>query len=137
MSFQDVWQALTEAWSYMPIPVLFLYVIALGLLWLYIECMVSRMARAIPGWNRPVPLLPIVSAATAWLVRGSSWALWIWAATLFALAGSLLLVSISGPSQITDVVATIVAFWQKGYGILVQSIPTVVTSSLPGFATRL
>ena len=69
----------------LPFPALLLYVIVAGMLWLLIEAILTRTARATPKWRRPFPILPIVSEVAAWLTRGSSWLLWTWAILYFAL----------------------------------------------------
>lgn len=134
MTLDQVWAAVQQAWRFLPFPVLFLYLIALSLLWLFVEYQATRFGRAFPGWRRPVPILPMISVVAVWMSRLSRWAIWIWVLLFIAYAGVIWAQPLFGPSPAIEVVGGWVAFWQVGYRTVVRALPAQITSLLPGFA---
>ena len=132
MNVQDILTSLEIAWEQLPIPALFFYVIILGMLWLALEYWVSRTGRATPGWKRPVPVLPAVSEAVVWLVRGSSWALWTWAILYFLLALTIFADRLAPLPEFTDVVYSAGALWHDAYARVVDLVPATLATRLPG-----
>ncbi|MCB0156880.1 MAG: hypothetical protein KDD83_04770 [Caldilineaceae bacterium] len=132
MNVQGILTSLEIAWEQLPIPALFFYVIILGMLWLALEYWVSRTGRATPGWKRPVPVLPAVSEAVVWLVRGSSWALWTWAILYFVLALTIFTSRLAPLPEFTDVVYSASGLWHDAYARVVDLVPAALATRLPG-----
>lgn len=133
MNTDTILNSMNRAMESLPFPTLLLYVIAGGLLWLFAEAMITRTARATPGWRKPVPVLPIVSEVIAWTVRGSSWLLWTWALLYFALTAALWSNTQITPawSGVAAALLDIAAVWSRTYSAVVGVLPTVV-QVLPG-----
>lgn len=134
MNANSLMNSLDWAMESLPFPMLLLYVIAVGLLWLFAEAMLTRTARAMPGWRRPFPVLPVVSEVVAWTVRGSSWLLWTWALLYVALAAAHWSSTQLTPawSGVTAALLDIAAAWRQTYVVVVGLLPPVVVQMLPG-----
>jgi hypothetical protein len=135
MDTQVVLSNLTWGMEVLPFPALLLYAIGAGMLWLLLEGWLTRTARATPGWRKPLPVLPLVSEAATWLVRGSSWLLWIWAAFYLALVALHWAVAQGESSNLAGTYSAMLGLagaWQQGYNSLVGILPQVVAQVLPG-----
>ena len=134
MNTKPILDSLNWSMEQLPFPALFLYLIALGLLWLFVEAMVTRSARATPGWRKPVPILPAVSEVAAWTVRGSSWLLWTWTFLYFALAAAYWASTQVNPSwaAATETMTGIAGVWRQTYVALTGFLPPFVVQVLPG-----
>lgn len=134
MNTQTVFAGLDWAMEQLPFPALLLYGIGLGLLWLFIEALFTRTARATPKWRKPFPVLPAVSEAVAWMIRGSSWLLWAWALLYIALAAIHIFDPQLTPAWtgIATVLIDVAGAWRQTYGIVVGMLPPVVVALLPG-----
>ena len=119
----------------LPFPALLLYVIALGLLWLFVESLLTRTARATPGWRKPFPVLPWISEVAAWVTRGSSWLLWTWAVLYFVLVAvhwSAAQDAGANLAGISEALLGLADAWQRVYSTLVGVLPPVLQQVLPG-----
>lgn len=131
----DTWiDGLNWAMEILPFPALGLYVIALGMLWLGIEAMASRFGRSVPNWHRPIPILPLISEIVTWLVRGSSWLLWIWMFLYFAIFAlhQLEIPDASTGVQVADALLMAAGQWRTSYQALVNVLPDTIVVWTPG-----
>lgn len=132
MIAQDIFASLGFAWQSLPMPLIFVYAILLGMVWLYAEFLVTRTARATPGWRRPLPVMPWISEVMVWGVRASTWFIWAWIILYAALVSGLLLQQITGSSAVLDALSGPIGYWHDGYALLVQYLPGPVLGMLPG-----
>lgn len=135
MNTDTILPALRWGMETLPFPALLLYLIVLGLAWLFVESLLTRTARATPGWRKPFPVLPLLSEAAAWLTRGSSWLLWAWAILYVMLVGVHWLTlqgDASGLAWANDTLLGVARTWHQGYDTLMDILPPVVAQALPG-----
>ena len=129
---EQLLKSLELAWEQLPMPAIFLYLIALGMLWLFVEYLTTRTARAVPGWRRPLPVLPWISEFVVWGVRASSWAMWIWAFVYMALVAGILLQDMTGNHTVYAALAGPVRTLHDAYALIAGYLPGVVAGWLPG-----
>lgn len=134
MNMETILAYLSWGMEMMPFPMLLLYGILLGLLWLFIESLLTRTARATPKWKRPFPVLPAISEVASWLTRGCSWLLWTWAILYFALVIVHWVDSQPGAelTAAADALAAVATTWRQLYATAVGWLPPVVVGLLPG-----
>jgi len=89
MDIQGMLAIFKLAWSYAPFPFLLVVLILLAFAWLWVEYQVTRAGRAIPGWHRPVPILPGISRVSAWIIRLSWTLMWVWLILFMVLSASV------------------------------------------------
>ena len=112
---------LQSTWEYVPFPVPLLLVIAGGFAWLWLELQTTRAGRALPGWRRPLPLLPEISVVGIWAIRISWILLRVWIVLFVAMAFIFWIQSITGYSDwLGDVTLIIGRVWRGAYDISME-----------------
>ena len=122
-----------EAWRTVPFPVLLVYLIALGLLWLFVEYQLTRISRSIWGWRRSVPLTSLISQIAVWGIRLSWWFVLLWLALFVTVAG------IHGAElylgyniSLGDYADSVARVWQQTYRFVNGLVPGSVAARIPG-----
>lgn len=131
MSAQAMLEVLKWAWAYVPFPWLFLGLLAAAALWLWVEYQFTRLGRSTPGWRRPLPVLPEISAGAAFAIRLSWIILRLWVLLYLVVAVTGLAAREGGvdPGLQSGLLA-LGDYWRQGYGWLLDLLPGDVSERI-------
>jgi hypothetical protein len=113
--FLDIMQ---WTWDYMPFPIPLVLLSAAGFFWLWIEYLTTRAGRRIPGWHRPMPILPEISVVVVRVIRICWILIRLWPLLFASIALVFWIQPLVGyPDWLGDIPLFIGRIWRGAYDI--------------------
>lgn len=121
--------AVRSALAELPFPWLLVYLVALAIVWLFVEAQVTWLGRKL--WHGPAPLLPGISGFFVWVIRIARWGLVLWLVAFVLLAGARWMDASLGQPLLEQSLGRLATAYHGLYAGLVDALPEALRR-LPG-----